>query len=118
MLDQELDPRTFRVLCTREFDLWKEDDFAAAVQVLAGLHLYLLSGSARCGALQAVFNKPPYPPHDAEPEDTAEDVEPDEEEVEEVKAEDEKRKQSKRKKAMSTSSVPPTNISARTSINN
>jgi hypothetical protein len=90
MLDQELDPRTFRVLCTREFDLWKEDDFAAAVQVLAGLHLYLLSGSARCGALQAVFNKPPYPPHDAEPEDTAEDVELDEEEVEEVKEEDEK----------------------------
>jgi hypothetical protein len=62
MLDHELDTRTFRVICTREYDLWHEDDFAAAIHVLVALHMYLLSGSAQCGALQAVFNKPPYPP--------------------------------------------------------
>jgi hypothetical protein len=61
-LDHELDTRTFRVLCTREYDLWHKDEFAAAVQVLVALHMYLMSGSAQCGALQAVFNKPPCPP--------------------------------------------------------
>lgn len=66
MLDHELDTRTFRVLCTREYDLWHKDDFAAAVHVLVALYMYLLSGSAQCGALQAVFNKPPYPPEDSE----------------------------------------------------
>ncbi|OKO99231.1 hypothetical protein PENSUB_8618 [Penicillium subrubescens] len=68
MLDHELDTRTFRVLCTREYDLWHEDDFAAAVKALVALHMYLLSGSAQCGALQAVFNKPPYPPENPEAE--------------------------------------------------
>lgn len=65
MLDNELDTRTFRVLCTREYDLWEEKDFAEAVNALVALQLYLLSGTARCGPLQAVFNKPPYPPDDS-----------------------------------------------------
>ncbi|KAJ5175357.1 uncharacterized protein N7482_001234 [Penicillium canariense] len=61
MLDRELDTRTFRVLGTREFDLWKEDDFAAAIHVLVALEMYLLSGKARCGMLQQVFLTNPYP---------------------------------------------------------
>ncbi|KAF3387422.1 hypothetical protein F1880_000119 [Penicillium rolfsii] len=65
MLDHERDIRTFRVLCTREYDLWHAGDFAAAVHVLVALYMYLLSGSAQCGALQAVFNKHPYAPDDS-----------------------------------------------------
>lgn len=82
MLDNEMDTRTFRVLCTREYDLWKEKDFADAVNVLVALQLYLLSGYARCGPLQAVFNKPPYPPADSGSQQSADENEVDEEEDE------------------------------------
>ncbi|CEJ55351.1 hypothetical protein PMG11_01614 [Penicillium brasilianum] len=82
MRDNEMDTRTFRVLCTREYDLWKEKDFADAVNVLVALQLYLLSGSARCGPLQAVFNKPPYPPDDPGTQQSADENEVDEEEDE------------------------------------
>jgi hypothetical protein len=82
MLDNEMDTRTFRVLCTREYDLWEEKDFADAVNVLVALQLYLLSGSARCGPLQAVFNKPPYPPDDSGSQHSEDENEFDEEEDE------------------------------------
>lgn len=59
-LDYEPDLRTFRVLATREFDLWLREDFAAAVHMLVALHLYLLGGTAQCGTLQQVFEKHPY----------------------------------------------------------
>ncbi|KAJ5096165.1 hypothetical protein NUU61_005521 [Penicillium alfredii] len=59
-LDHEPNLHTFRVLATREFDLWHKDDFAAAVHVLTALHLYLLSGQARCGTLQETFEDHPY----------------------------------------------------------
>lgn len=59
-LDHESDLRTFRVLATREYDLWLKDDFTAAVHILVALHTYLLSGKAQCGALQETFIKHPY----------------------------------------------------------
>lgn len=59
-LDYEPNVRTFRVLASREYDLWNQQDFAAAVQMLVALHLYLLSGNSQCGTLQQVFQKHPY----------------------------------------------------------
>jgi hypothetical protein len=63
-LDNELEPRTFRVLGTREYDLWNQEDFKAAVHALAALELYLFSGEARCGGLQEIFEWNPYDPYD------------------------------------------------------
>lgn len=60
-LDNEPNLRTFRTLATREYDLWQSADFAAAVQALVALHLYLLSGQARCGALMDTFRRHPFP---------------------------------------------------------
>lgn len=74
-LDHEPNLRTFRVLGTREYDLWKRKDFADAVHVLIALHLYLLSGKARCGALQELFERHPYVGDDA---DSDEGLEPEE----------------------------------------
>lgn len=59
-LDHEPDLRTFRILATQEYNLWLEDEFSAAVQLLVALHMYLLSGKAQCGALQETFVKHPY----------------------------------------------------------
>ncbi|KAJ5778287.1 hypothetical protein N7520_001533 [Penicillium odoratum] len=59
MLDGEPKLRTFRVLGTQEYDLWAKQDFAAAVKLLAALQMYLLSGEAKCGAMQDVFEKHP-----------------------------------------------------------
>jgi hypothetical protein len=74
-LDYEPDLRTFRVLATREFDLWNRQDFAAAVHMLVALHLYLLSGTAKCGTLQQVFQKHPYA-GDASSPDSESEIEP------------------------------------------
>jgi hypothetical protein len=60
-LDNEPNLRTFRALATREYDLWQSDDFASAMQALVALHLYLLSGQARCGALMDTFRRHPFP---------------------------------------------------------
>lgn len=59
-LDYETDMRTFRVLASREYDLWNRQDFRAAIHLLVALHFYLLSGTAQCGTLQQVFQKHPY----------------------------------------------------------
>lgn len=59
-LDHEPDLRTFRILATQEYNLWLEDEFSAAVQLLVALHMYLLSGKAQCGALQEIFIRHPY----------------------------------------------------------
>ncbi|OGE48703.1 hypothetical protein PENARI_c026G06537 [Penicillium arizonense] len=68
-LDNELETRTFRVLGTREYDLWYPEDFKAAVHALAALELYLFSGEARCGGLQEIFEWNPYDPYDGRSED-------------------------------------------------
>lgn len=73
MLDNELDIRMFRILCTRKYDLWERDEFAAAVQVLAALQMYLLNGSVRCGALQVVFSTGPYTVEDSVSENETEE---------------------------------------------
>lgn len=77
-LDNEPDVRTFRVLATYEYDLWQGSEFTAAVQILAALNMYLLSGYAQCGALQDTFAK--YYPYvignafrSASPEDSDDD---------------------------------------------
>lgn len=49
--------RTFRVLGTREYDLWLAADFRDAVRVLAALGMYLMSGKAQCGFLQRTFEQ-------------------------------------------------------------
>lgn len=59
-LDNEPNLRTFRVLATKEYDLWLKDGFNGAVHALVALHLYLLSGEARCGALMDTFARNPY----------------------------------------------------------
>ncbi|KAJ5659224.1 hypothetical protein N7507_005675 [Penicillium longicatenatum] len=69
-LDYEPNPRTFRVLATREYDLWVRQDFTAAVQLLAALHMYLLSGEAKCGAIQELFAKHPVNGGDGEDSDS------------------------------------------------
>lgn len=68
-LDYEPNPRTFRVLATREYDLWVKQDFTAAVQLLAALQMYLLSGEAKCGAIQELFEKHPINRADEEDEE-------------------------------------------------
>ncbi|KAL4793834.1 hypothetical protein BDV19DRAFT_365931 [Aspergillus venezuelensis] len=56
----EVHPRSFQVLGSREYDLWNKWEFHAAVKMLSGLMLYLMSGQARCGVLQDVFERYPY----------------------------------------------------------
>lgn len=72
-LDYEPNPRTFRVLATREYDLWVKQDFTAAVQLLAALQMYLLSGEAKCGAIQELFVKHPINRAEEEDEDSDSD---------------------------------------------
>ncbi|KAJ5807066.1 hypothetical protein N7474_010658 [Penicillium riverlandense] len=90
-LDNEPNLRTFRALATREYDLWQSADFAAAVQALVALHLYLLSGQARCGALMDTFRRHPFPnpggatPTMHEEEEDEDDAETDAEADERVK---------------------------------
>ncbi|GES59994.1 hypothetical protein ATEIFO6365_0002032500 [Aspergillus terreus] len=62
--DNEPDPRVFRVLGSREYDLWVAEDFRAAMRLLVGLFLYLMSGRARCGVLQDMFEMFPYDEED------------------------------------------------------
>ncbi|KAJ5632321.1 hypothetical protein N7490_008660 [Penicillium lividum] len=71
MLDGEPKLRTFRILGTQEYDLWVKQDFAAAVQLLAALQMYLLSGEAKCGAIQEVFER--HPINGADEEDDSVD---------------------------------------------
>jgi hypothetical protein len=52
--------RTFRVVGSREYDLWRADDFRDAVRLLVGLGLYLMSGKAKCGSLQKTFEEFPH----------------------------------------------------------
>lgn len=63
----EVHPRSFQILGSREFDLWMKWEFAGAVKMLSGLSMYLMSGQARCGVLQDVFEMYPYD-EDFEPE--------------------------------------------------
>ncbi|KAL4937649.1 hypothetical protein BDV06DRAFT_215714 [Aspergillus oleicola] len=56
----EAHPRSFQVLGSREYDLWNKWEFNSAVKMLSGLMLYLMSGQARCGVLQDVFERYPY----------------------------------------------------------
>lgn len=52
--------RTFRVIGTREYDLWLAADFKDAVRMLVGLCMYLMSGKAKCGFLQKTFEQYPF----------------------------------------------------------
>ncbi|KAL3460510.1 hypothetical protein BJX64DRAFT_300605 [Aspergillus heterothallicus] len=58
--ENEVSPRGFQILGSREYDLWNKDEFTAVVRLLAGLVFYLMSGTARCGILQDVFARWPY----------------------------------------------------------
>ncbi|KAL4812661.1 hypothetical protein BDW67DRAFT_188441 [Aspergillus spinulosporus] len=58
--DNEVHPRSFQVLGSCEYDLWLKWEFGAAMKMLAGLIMYLMSGQARCGVLQDVFERYPY----------------------------------------------------------
>lgn len=49
------DESTFRVLGTRECNLWDARDFHSAVRIVIGLSMYLMSGEAECGFLQKAF---------------------------------------------------------------
>ncbi|KAL3475279.1 hypothetical protein BJX99DRAFT_259569 [Aspergillus californicus] len=58
--ENEVCPRVFQILGSREYDLWMKWEFAAALKMLSGLMYYLMSGQARCGILQHVFEQFPY----------------------------------------------------------
>ncbi|KAL4902812.1 hypothetical protein BDW74DRAFT_180511 [Aspergillus multicolor] len=58
--ENETHPRSFQLFAGREYDLWLKWEFAAAVKMLAGLIMYLMSGQARCGVLQYEFERYPY----------------------------------------------------------
>ncbi|RAL13681.1 uncharacterized protein BO97DRAFT_423460 [Aspergillus homomorphus CBS 101889] len=49
----------FQVLVSREYNLWSPRGFRAAVRMLLGLCLYLMSGEARVGSVQKMFQKWP-----------------------------------------------------------
>ncbi|KAB8253905.1 hypothetical protein BDV32DRAFT_143344 [Aspergillus pseudonomiae] len=71
--DSEPDPRVFRILGSKEYDLWVESDFYAALRLLVGLVMYLMSGRARCGILQYSFSCSPYD-EDDEPDSEDEEL--------------------------------------------
>lgn len=71
--DSEPDPRVFRILGSKEYDLWVESDFHAALRLLVGLVMYLMSGRARCGILQDKFSCSPYD-EDDEPDSEDEEL--------------------------------------------
>ncbi|KAB8218133.1 hypothetical protein BDV33DRAFT_232329 [Aspergillus novoparasiticus] len=71
--DSEPDPRVFRILGSKEYDLWVESDFHAALRLLVGLVMYLMSGRARCGILQYIFSCSPYD-EDDEPDSEDEEL--------------------------------------------
>ncbi|KKK17597.1 hypothetical protein AOCH_005759 [Aspergillus ochraceoroseus] len=58
--ENEADPRVFQVFGSREYDLWVKEEFSAALRLLVGLIMYLMSGQARCGILQDIFEQYPY----------------------------------------------------------
>ncbi|RHZ69285.1 hypothetical protein CDV55_107789 [Aspergillus turcosus] len=68
-LDNDPNPRHLRVLGTREFDLWRKQDFRAAVKMLVALFIYMMSGQARCGVLQKAFKDYPVDESDDELEE-------------------------------------------------
>ncbi|KAF9892232.1 hypothetical protein FE257_002009 [Aspergillus nanangensis] len=70
--DNEPGERVFRVLGSQEYDLWCPEGFGGALRILVALVMYLMSGRARCGILQDVFEKFPYDEED-EPESEEEE---------------------------------------------
>lgn len=46
----------FQILGSAEYNMWVESDFHEAVRALVGLMMYLMSGEAHCGPLEATFN--------------------------------------------------------------
>ncbi|KAE8352442.1 hypothetical protein BDV28DRAFT_157904 [Aspergillus coremiiformis] len=82
--DSEPDPRVFRVLGSREYDLWAPGEFHEAMRLLVGLVMYLMSGRARCGILQDSFERWPYDEDeetDSEDEELRDQVAKEEEDV-------------------------------------
>ncbi|PWY64067.1 hypothetical protein BO70DRAFT_208281 [Aspergillus heteromorphus CBS 117.55] len=57
---ESADPSVFRVLSSKEYDLWLKDEFKDAVRLISALAMYLMSGQARCGILQEIFELFPY----------------------------------------------------------
>ncbi|OJI89850.1 hypothetical protein ASPTUDRAFT_195361 [Aspergillus tubingensis CBS 134.48] len=55
----EDDAPVFRVLASKEYDLWKKSDWHASLKLLAGLNRYLMGGRAKCGVMQNMFEKFP-----------------------------------------------------------
>ncbi|PYH97430.1 hypothetical protein BO71DRAFT_318624 [Aspergillus ellipticus CBS 707.79] len=57
--EEETDSHVFHVMASNEYDLWNRDEFRTVVRLISGLALYLMSGDARCGLLQRVFERFP-----------------------------------------------------------
>ncbi|KAJ5108890.1 hypothetical protein N7456_005565 [Penicillium angulare] len=57
--DNEPETRVFRVMASKEYNLWDREDFMDAIKMIGALLMYLLSGEARCGILQNVFENHP-----------------------------------------------------------
>ncbi|GAT25335.1 similar to An14g00770 [Aspergillus luchuensis] len=63
----EDDAPVFRVLASKEYDLWKKTDWHAALKLLAGLNRYLMGGRAKCGVMQNMFEKFPLEEVESQP---------------------------------------------------
>ncbi|KAL1962003.1 hypothetical protein VTN77DRAFT_694 [Rasamsonia byssochlamydoides] len=59
-LGGEPDMRTFRVVASREFDLWKKGDFKEAVKTVVAIFSYFMSGRAQMGTLTEAFRPDSY----------------------------------------------------------
>lgn len=70
---------TFRVVASKEYDLWIKQDFQDAVQVVVALFTYLMSGQAKVGILQDAFRWDRYEYDSSDDDLTAMSPEDDEE---------------------------------------
>lgn len=73
-LGGEPEMRTFRVVASREFDLWKKSDFREAVKTVVAVFTYFMSGQARMGTLTDAFQCPPDLPEDESDDSDEKDV--------------------------------------------
>ncbi|KAL5335148.1 hypothetical protein BJX70DRAFT_401854 [Aspergillus crustosus] len=115
--ENETSPTSFQVLGSREYDLWVKGEFAAALKMLAGLMMYLMSGQARCGILQDVFERYPYDEGlDPESDDEKEKAAKEQQRQKHVEEEEKKLKETEKKKRQEEKARIENRDSMRTSV--
>ncbi|OJJ46398.1 hypothetical protein ASPZODRAFT_29633, partial [Penicilliopsis zonata CBS 506.65] len=56
------DAKAFHVKVSNEYNLWMKADYLKTIRAVAGLVIYLMSGTSRCGVMQTAFHLWPYHP--------------------------------------------------------